>query len=389
VKRVSMGTDVKTNVDTVVSITKVEGSIENAVKKAISLVGGMESVVTKGDNVYLKPNFVAPRDSFKGVTTNLEIVRVVAEEVRRCGGIPVLFETPAIEFEKEKVYDVLGVYDFARKNEIGLMNGSVDFMKVPVPGGKVFKSLKIPRILHQAKIINLPKLKTHVSAKMTCSMKNLIGLLPNAEKRSVHIRGVHASIADICEVFRPILTVVDAITCMEGDGPTYGDKVDLGLIVSGKGTVSIDKICSQIIGLPWEEVEYIRLAAGGLNREEVKVVGEALADIKVPFKIPHKSALYHLSTRLVHIFDVLFSKLSSKHFNQFLYSTGHFGTNPRIMKEACNGCGDCIEACPIENVLNIETYEIDYKNCIRCLNCYFACNKEAIKVKGFSRPEGC
>jgi len=150
--------------------------------------------------------------------------------------------------------------------------------------------------------------------------------------------------------------------------------------------ISVDKICSQIIGLPWEEVKYISLFNGELDRDEIEVVGESLADIKVPFKIPHKSAFYHLSTRLIHIFDIVFSRLFYKHFNQFLFSTGYFGTNPRILKETCDKCCDCIKVCPIENVLNIEKYKIQYKRCIRCMECYLACKKNAIEVKGFSRP---
>lgn len=370
-----------------VAITKVESSIENAVKKAIEMVGGMESVVTNGDMVYLKPNFVAPRDSSEGVTTDFDIIRVVAEEVRHCGGVPILFETPAIEFDKDKVYDVLNVWEFARENEIGLVNRHIDLMKARVPGGKALKSVKIPRILHQAKIINLPKLKTHVSAKMTCGMKNLIGLLPNSEKRKVHICGVHASIADICKVFQPILTVVDATTCMEGDGPTYGDKVDLGLIISGKDMVSVDKICGQIIGLPWEEVEYIRLVNDKMGKQEIEVVGETISEISIPFKVPQKGSIFHLCFRLTYVLDVLFSKISTKHLNQFLYSTGYVGTNPKIIKEMCNSCGDCLEACPVEDALNLKSCKVNYKNCVRCLNCYFACNQQAIAVKGISHPD--
>ena len=131
----------KTNTETIVSITKVENSIEKAVKKAINLVGGMETVVNKGDKVYLKPNFVGPRDSFRGVTTSFEVIRVVAEEVRRCGGIPIIFETPAIEFDQKMVYDYLGVFDFAQRNGIHLTNNPEDFIRVPLPGGNVFKSL--------------------------------------------------------------------------------------------------------------------------------------------------------------------------------------------------------------------------------------------------------
>ncbi|MDY7038916.1 MAG: DUF362 domain-containing protein, partial [Thermodesulfobacteriota bacterium] len=289
--------------------------------------------------------------------------------------------------EKETVYDVLGVFDFARRNEIDLMNGSVDFIRVPLPGGHVFKSLKIPRVLHDGKIINLPKLKTHVSAKMTCGMKNLIGFLPNSEKRRVHIWGVHPSIADISRVLRPVLTVVDAITCLEGDGPTYGDKVDLGIIISGKDTLSTDKVCSQIIGLPWEQVEYIRLVNGELSKDEVKVVGESIEKVTLPFKIPEKGAIFHICFKLIYIFDVLFSTLFSKPLNQVLYGTGYVGTNPKIVKENCNRCGDCVAVCPVEGVIDIQTYKIDYKTCIRCMECYFACKNQAITVKGFSRPE--
>lgn len=376
----------KTKQETVVSIAKVEHSIEKAVKKAIDLAGGMESIVSDGDTVYLKPNFVAPRDSSRGVTTNFEVIRVVAEEVRRCGGIPVLFETPAFEFDKNTVFDVLGVFDFAHKNKINLINGPINLIKAPVEG-KAFKAIKIPQILHKAKIINLPKLKSHVSAKMTCGIKNLIGLLPDSEKRKVHIYDIHECIADIYKVFQPILTVVDAVTCMEGDGPTYGDKIDLGLIISGRDTLATDKVCSQIIGLPWQEVKYMRLANRMSNEIKINVVGESITDIQKHFQIPEKSFFFHLLFRLIYIFDVLFSKIFSQPLNRFLYSTGYVGTNPKIIKDKCNKCGDCIEVCPIAGVMMVENYKVDYKNCIRCLECYLACDQQAISIKGVSRPK--
>ena len=306
--------------NTTVAISKVKSSIEDSVKKAVKLLGGMESIINKGDKVYLKPNFVAPRDSSEGVTTNFEIIRVVAEEIHRCGGIPILFEIPAVEFDQKKVYDFLGVHDFARQNGIHLVEEPLDLIKVPVPNGKVLKSLKIPKILHNALIINLPKLKTHVSAQMTCGMKNLIGLLPNSQKSRVHIWGVHPSIADINTVFHPVLTIVDAVSCMEGDGPTYGDKIELGLIVAGKNPLSVDKVCSRIIGLHWENIKYMRLSDSQCKREKVNIIGETLEEVCTQFKIPQKNNLFHHCFRLIYLIDSVFSKIFSQNFNAFLYS---------------------------------------------------------------------
>ena len=370
-----------------VAITKVKSSIADSVKKAIDAVGGMDSVVNEGDKVYIKPNFVGPRDSSHGVTTDLEIVRVVAEEIRRCGGIPFLFETPAVDFDKNSVYEYLGIYDFAKKNKISLVDGFEDLIKITIHGSRAFKSLKIPNILHDAKIVNLPKLKTHVLAKMTCGMKNLIGLLPDSEKIRAHVFGLHASIADISKVFRPVLTIVDAVTCMEGDGPTYGDKIDLGLIISGKDPLSVDRVCSQIIGLPWQKVKYLCFDDDQKGNNEIPLIGDALSEVKVPFAVPQKSVLFHAGAWMIYALDVVFSKISTKSLVQVLYSTGYIGTIPKMIKKKCSQCRDCLEACPVENTISVDAYKIDYKNCIRCLDCVQACPEDAITVKGISHPK--
>ncbi len=371
-----------------VAVIRINGNINSAVKRAIELAGGIESIVSPGDKVYLKPNFVAPRSSSTGATTDLEVIRAVAEEVRRCGCEPVIFETPAIEFDREKVYRFLGLREFALGNGIGIADDMGDLLTVRVPGGRVLKSLKIPQQLKDAKIINLPKLKTHVSAKMTCAMKNLIGLLPDCEKRRVHIRGVHEAIADISRVIRPVMNVVDAGTCMQGDGPTYGDAIETGLILAGQDMVSVDRACSRAIGMPQEEVpEYIKLLANGRGMPALDLVGDPLDGLVKPFRIPDKGAAFHTIFRGLYIADVVWSRFSNQPLNTYLYRTGWIGTNPRILWQQCNLCGDCVTACPEPGAIQLEQYRIDYQKCIRCLLCYEACRQEAIVVRGVSRPQ--
>ena len=90
---------------------------------------------------------------------------------------------------------------------------------------------------------------------------------------------------------------------------------------------------------------------------------------------------------MIYTLDIAFSKMFSRPFNQFLYSTGRFGTNPKIEKSKCDQCGDCRSVCPLEKALDIENYRVNYKLCLRCLNCFLACRRQAISVKGVSRPK--
>ena len=69
-------------------------------------------------------------------------------------------------------------------------------------------------------------MKTHHWVGMTCSMKNLYGVLPGIKygwpKNPLHVHGIPNSILDLTATIRPHFAIVDAVTAMEGDGPIMG-----------------------------------------------------------------------------------------------------------------------------------------------------------------------
>jgi len=74
---------------------------------------------------------------------------------------------------------------------------------------------------------------------MTCSLKKMKGLESDKDKRRMHQVGIFKGISDINTVFKPALTVVDAILCQEGLGPIFGRPVEMDLVVAGKDPVAV------------------------------------------------------------------------------------------------------------------------------------------------------
>jgi len=369
--------------ENLVSIVRIEGDIEEAVERAIRLAGGFRSVVGRGERIILKPNFVAPRKSHTGATTDPGLVRAVSRLVRMAGGKPALYETPAIEWDWKTVYRVLGVFDLARELDIEILTGRSEWSEVDVPGegGRI----RIPEVFLESKFINLPKLKTHVSAGITCGLKNLIGILPDEEKRKVHVLGIDRSIYRLSRLLKPSFTIVDANIVMEGDGPTYGDPLQLGLIIAGGDMVSVDEVCCSVAGIPPEELKYLRLVRSRFPSDGYRVVGESLDEIPGGLRIPRKGLLFHVLFRGMFLIDqVVFSKIYGMPLNKFLYNSGWVGNSPSILGEKCDRCGICLEHCPGGNVIDLKTLSIRHGECLRCLTCYEVCPANAIAVRGIS-----
>src|SRR5947208_1278071 len=223
----------------VIAITRTFDGIEEAAHRVIEQVGGMQAVLRGAKIAVLKPNFVAGRNATTGSTTSFALLKAVAEEVRDCGAEPVLCETPGTEFDREATYTILGVEQFCAENGIRILRidpegGEQDWMPVQGIGAKKLRRFHIPRILSEARLINLPVLKTHVVSTMTLSMKNPMGILPRPDRRAMHTLGIDQCIVDMNRGIRPDLTIVDGSVGQDGEGPLHGDRADLQVWIAGR-----------------------------------------------------------------------------------------------------------------------------------------------------------
>ncbi len=373
-----------------IAVTRTFDGIEEAAHRVIEQIGGMTSVMRGARVALLKPNFVAGRSAETGSTTSFALLKAVAEEVRACGAEPVLCETPGTEFDREATYTILGVEKFCAENGIRIMRidpegGDQDWVELRPEGAKRLHHFRVPRLLNEACFINLPVLKTHVVSTITLGMKNPMGILPRPDRRAMHTFGIHQCIVDMNRGIKPDLTIVDGSVGQDGEGPLYGDKTDLQVLVAGRDSLAVDLVCCQIVGVKPRDIPHLRLALEQLGKPSWNVIGEDVGVIK-KFRLPQQKALYRFIFWLMYPLDYPYTWVAERgrHLCTTLYSTGLVGTRPQIKEESCTRCGICVETCPLPNVIDLKTLKVNYGTCQRCLLCYEACPENAISVKGYS-----
>jgi hypothetical protein len=99
---------------------------------------------------------------------------------------------------------------------------------------------------------------------------------------------LNQAVAELNQVLKPRLIVVDGTIAMEGDGPIAGTPVDLNVVMAGTDAVALDTICARIMGIDPEEVAPIgwakKMGFGVWDEREIKVLGNSLADVFRPFR---------------------------------------------------------------------------------------------------------
>jgi len=382
-----------TRADTI-SVTRTFDGIEAAVHRVISQLGGMASFIRDAKIAVLKPNFVAGRSAETGATTSFALLKAVADEVRSCGAEPVLCETPGTEFDREATYTILGVEQFCAENGIRLVRidpegGEQDWIELRPVGTKRLHRFRIPRFMQEACFINLPVLKTHVVSTMTLGMKNPMGILPRPDRRAMHTLGIAQCIVDMNRGIKPDLTIIDGSVGQDGEGPLYGNKANLQVLVAGHDSLAVDLICCQIVGVDPRSIPHLKLALAQMGKPSWTLVSEDVGVIK-QFHLPQQKTLYRFIFWLMYPIDYPYSWIAErgKHFCTTLYSTGLVGTRPQINQASCTRCGICVETCPLPQVIDLKTLHVNAKTCQRCLLCYEACPENAIKVKGYSGVRG-
>lgn len=105
-------------------------------------------------------------------------------------------------------------------------------------------------------------------------------------------------------ILSPRLTLVDAITAMEGQGPARGTPRPLSCLIAGIDTVAVDTVCCQLVGLPplflCTQKAARQLGLGGWDPASIKVCGERIENLMVPdFRLADEIPIFFSLPQLI------------------------------------------------------------------------------------------
>lgn len=237
--------------------------IPSLVRGVVDKLGGISSLVRKGDVVVLKPNIGWTTPPELAGCTNPDVVAAVVELCREAGAAKVKVFDRGCRVDRIS-YKVSGIADAAR--EAGAEVSFVDrrrYPEIPIEKGKKLRSWAIYEDALKADVlINLPVAKVHGSTGLTLSLKNLMGTA-GGDRGTWH-QSLHQKIADYSTALSCDLAILDAYRIMVTNGPAGGNPQDVRLkktIVAGPDLVAVDAFAAkEFFQKTPDEVRHIQYA---------------------------------------------------------------------------------------------------------------------------------
>jgi uncharacterized protein (DUF362 family) len=254
------------------------GEPEAMLKKGMEAIGGIGKFVKKGQKVVIKPNIgwdVAPE---RAGNTNPKLVAEIIRQCRDAGASEVhVFDHTCDDWQRcyKKSGIESAVKDAGGKIAPGHMEGY--YHEISIPAGKSIKTAKEHELLLSSDVfINVPILKHHGGARLTITMKNLMG---NVWDRKVwHRTDLHQCIADYASYRKPTLNIVDAYAVMKQNGPrgiSTEDVVSMKSLLISTDMVALDTASAKLFGMDPKDIRYIQLAAdqkvGRMDLENLRI----------------------------------------------------------------------------------------------------------------------
>ncbi len=368
-----------------VIIEKVERydlhEVSTAIKNIFDLLPAA-SRLSPESKVVLKPNLLAKHSPDAAVTTHPALIEAVILELRLRGvkEIAVIDSAGGVYNEKAMmgVYRASGIAEVCERLCVPYAE-NYESVTVKTDGVCCREFTFLKPIVDADVIINLPKLKTHAMVNLTCATKNLFGCIPGLMKAELHMRFPEKArfgdmLCDVAQAINPDITIVDAITAMEGDGPAGGKPRHVGMLLGGESTYDIDVVCAKYIGADIEDIPYLAAAkrrglCGEFSPEMLHNSSDFVAAEN--YELPTSHLQITFENRVPGLI---------KPFMPFIVKK--IAPRPVINKRACIGCAKCAEICPKE-VITIDSKKafIHKKNCIRCFCCHEMCPVKAIDIK--------
>lgn len=268
-----------------VSVVRAGGDVSAAVRRGVEL---LDAPLPRGIDAVVKPNICNAKNPEGMVITDFRVIEAVVGLLKERGCKVTVVESDNISGTADYRAERSGLLALLEELDVGWVNLSHDDYEGHEIAGTV---LRMPRTVMDAEyFVNLPKMKTCAHTLVTLGIKNLYGVFQRKSKGRLH-RHLDEILPYLAETVRNDLVVVDGLTCMEGNGPVVGNPVRLDALVAGVDIVSVDSVCSSIMGFNPSEVKHIASsvgrALGTSDMENIEVVGEDWTQLVHSFEPPY------------------------------------------------------------------------------------------------------
>ena len=355
-------------------------SVRKALTEAIDMIGGLDWV-KPGMKIGVKLNLCSARKPEHAATTHPVMAAELTKLLIERGAQVVLGDSPGEPFTPAMLKLVYSTTGMKLCEEAGgRLNDDFSHHEVSFPEGKSVKKFEYCSWLTDCDaVISFSKLKSHGLMGMTAAVKNLYGVIPGTMKSEYHF--MHRDPADFADLLidlneyvRPILCLCDAVEIMEGNGPTQGTPRHLGLLLAGRNSYELDRLCAALLNIPEDEIPYMTaakrrglLSAEGAADHAAEAARYGITD----FVRSGATSGWFTPTDG----DKIIKKVLKKGLYILMRSKP-------VPDDSCIACGHCVKGCPAKAIKIVKgKARIERKKCVRCFCCQEFCPTGAMKVK--------
>ena len=266
-----------------VKISRVQEETEGNLREAVR-----DSGLRGKHKIFVKPNISHP-EYIPGVVTDPALIRELVGLLRDDAEEVIVGESDGFNYSCRLAFEKTGIEKAVKDAGGTVINLSEDkVVKVKFLGDGALKSLLLPKtVLDADAVVDAALMKTHEFAVYSGAIKNLFGCVPSNRRIYLHPY-LKEVFYQLYTVLKPQLTVMDARTAIEGNGPTKGNPVNMNLILTSNCALAIDVTATEIMGLNLKEVSYLDYIAerAGLQKEAIDMPGLKAFEVTRKFEPP-------------------------------------------------------------------------------------------------------
>jgi uncharacterized protein (DUF362 family)/Pyruvate/2-oxoacid:ferredoxin oxidoreductase delta subunit len=321
--------------------------------------------------ILIKPNVLGPWVPERGVTTHPSIIAALVRCLTVRGAKVSVGDNPGLfgYADNEKCFRASGIFEASQGKYINIGKSPVR-AKIK---SKYVNTIAISReVLECDLLISVPKFKTHTLTMITGAIKNSYGFIVGAEKAMLHAAApsVHEfseAVVDVYSLRPPDLSIMDAVICMEGNGPSGGTLRNTGRILASDSAVALDAVMASMMGKEPSAIPMLaisnRRALGSIDLSKIEIDGtfEAME----AFNMPHTFA------------GGFINRLVNRHVFPFLIAKPYFDL------KRCKRCMLCYEGCPVKAILWEKGPVLQRRKCISCFCCMEKCVYDAVGFRNY------